>query len=271
MTTTYFTDSTPPAAYTGTYTTAIAGKAAGAVDRMQYALWQDDVTWDAWVSWAKQNSYNDGTNRYENFSSWALSIRGYWSTIGETNLSHMCIGDTESTSYGAVCVEAALSGGAPPTTFASRTFRIAAADVAGKLDTAKDSALDLLDWGFTTTDNSSPALTEVAEDTSSPGNWQSFQVMNCEVTTISLTCTSWVASDAGKADSGYVPWRPGRKAKFYWWDGLDITDSALYPTDSFEKGAVSSVVSLEETYTAAGAAELSVGILSAVAALLVTF
>ena len=97
MSTTYYTDSTPPATYPGDYATAIAGVSGGDIDRMQYALWQDDTTWDAWVSWAKQNAYvADGASSFRtgDYSSWALSIKGNWSTIEEGSLSFMCINDS---------------------------------------------------------------------------------------------------------------------------------------------------------------------------------
>lgn len=240
---------------------------------MQYALWQDDVTWDSWVSWAKQNGYVADaatTYRTDDYSSWAISIKGNWSTIGENNFSFMCIGDATSASpKGAVCVEALLTGGAPPTTFASRTWRIPESDVAAKLDTPLASvATTLTDYGFTAT----YSLTETAESTA--GNWASFQVMNCDVTTISMTCTNWAISSAGVTEyasiGGYGLWSASSaKAKFYWFDGLDLSDTATYPVDQFEKYAISAVMELEVTY--GSAATLSVSVISAVAALLFAF
>ena len=129
MTTVYYSDSTPPAAYPGEdYGVGIAKFAAGNYDRVDYALWVDDVTWDGWVSWAKQNMYvTDAETAAEEFrtgtySSLALKIRGYWDTIAEGDFSFMCIAGASD--YGAVCVEAFIEGSNPPTTLSSKTFRI---------------------------------------------------------------------------------------------------------------------------------------------------
>lgn len=74
---TFYTDSTPPVAYSGSLTTAIAGINAGDTPRVAYALYEDATTWSAWVDWAKTNAYvitdpADHVMDYEKYTSRAL-------------------------------------------------------------------------------------------------------------------------------------------------------------------------------------------------------
>ena len=69
-TTVYYTDSTPPATFTGTMNTGLKGLTDTKPDRIKYALYDDATTWAAWLSWAQQNAYDN--NALKNFSSRAL-------------------------------------------------------------------------------------------------------------------------------------------------------------------------------------------------------
>jgi hypothetical protein len=89
--TAYYSDITPPAAYTGTMNTAIAGLHTVDRDRMKYALYEDSATWTAWVSWAEQNAIK--FDRTRNYSARAFQVIGYWATIPIDGLSKsfMCV------------------------------------------------------------------------------------------------------------------------------------------------------------------------------------
>ena len=56
MTTTTYTDATPPVDYTSRegkfLNTGLAGKTTGQLDRISYALYEDTDTWTAWTTWA---------------------------------------------------------------------------------------------------------------------------------------------------------------------------------------------------------------------------
>ena len=73
--TVYYTDSAPPAAFTGTMLTGIAGTNTG----IKYALWEDTATWDAWYDWALVNGFSK-TGR-ETYSSRAIRMVGSWPTM----------------------------------------------------------------------------------------------------------------------------------------------------------------------------------------------
>ena len=127
-TTVYYTDSTPPLAYTKPLNAAIPGATTTDANIMEYALYKDDKTWNAWVSWAGQNALSyDRTTKY---SSVAFQLVGNWPTMAEGEKSFMCIEDkATSANKGAVCMEANITG----TTFATKTYRIPTASVATKI------------------------------------------------------------------------------------------------------------------------------------------
>lgn len=52
-----YTDSTPPADYTGTMNVAIAGITSADPPRVMYALYEDATTWNAYYDWAKVNAF----------------------------------------------------------------------------------------------------------------------------------------------------------------------------------------------------------------------
>jgi len=76
--------------------TAIPGKLENDADRMQYALYEDTKTWEAWKAWAEIEGIK--TSRTENFTSRALHLRGNWATIPDDGLSKsfMCIADNST-------------------------------------------------------------------------------------------------------------------------------------------------------------------------------
>lgn len=96
--------------------TAIPGKLKvenGEEDRMQYALYEDSKTWEAWKSWAEIEGIK--TDRIKYFTPRALHLRGNWASIpddGKTK-SFMCIADNNATvleNRGAICMEANVTG-----------------------------------------------------------------------------------------------------------------------------------------------------------------
>ena len=60
-----------------------------------------------------------------------------------------------------------------------------------------------------------------------------------------MVCTNWVVSAAGEtalaATGGYKNWSTGTNAKFYWFDGRDISDGATYATANYDKMTSNSV------------------------------
>lgn len=109
-----YTNYTPPSAYKQTMVTAIKGKLkdeTGEMDRMQYALYEDTQTWEAWKAWAEIEGIK--TDRIKNFSPRALHLRGNWATIPDDGKakSFMCISDktvdsVTTPNLGAICMEA---------------------------------------------------------------------------------------------------------------------------------------------------------------------
>lgn len=72
----YYTDSTPPAAFTGSLRTAISGFSSGDTPLVRYALYEDSSTWDAWYEWSDQNAYNALARK--KYSARALQMVGVW-------------------------------------------------------------------------------------------------------------------------------------------------------------------------------------------------
>ena len=120
---TFYTDTTPPAAYTGSLETGIGGIASSDDDRIKYALYQDTDTWSAWTDWAEVNGRK--YSRVSDFSSTALQIIGYWDSIPSGNSeddpivytkSFMCLSNTAT---GTICMEAF----AVDDTWTAKTYR----------------------------------------------------------------------------------------------------------------------------------------------------
>ena len=220
-TTIFYSDSTSPDAYPGdVMKTGIAGKSTGDYDRVQYALWDDTTVWDAWVVWAMSSGYD--SNNFTDFSSRAYRIVGRWETIGEGELSFMCI---KHATAGALCVEAVITGD-PPTSYASNTYSVASANVATLLDNwTEDRTLNDFGWSAPPT-----GVTLKAEDKDTPGNFKSFQVLNCEVTSVTMDCTNWaVKSDQTNNVGGYHYWEADTTVTFWWFDGRDLTAKKIDP------------------------------------------
>lgn len=192
-TTIFYSDSTSPDAYPsdGVMFRGIAGFTADTdYDRVQYALWDDTTVWDAWSTWAKQSAYD--AKNFQNFSSRAYRITGRWETIGEGEFSFMCI---SSTAKGALCAEAVITG-TPPTSYASNTYSVTSAKLDEHLTNwVEDRALQDFGWATLAADPATNGVTAMAEDKDSPGAFKSFQVLNCEVTSVSMDCLNWAASD----------------------------------------------------------------------------
>ena len=78
-----YTDSTPPSAFSGSLTTAIAGETGETFDKIAYSVYSDTSTWNSWTDWASNNALD-----YQNtkdFSSRAIQITAYWPTILPTD------------------------------------------------------------------------------------------------------------------------------------------------------------------------------------------
>ena len=123
-----YTNYTPPSAYKNGMHTAIPGKLKkekGESDRMQYALYEDSKTWEAWKAWAEIEGIK--TERTEYFTPRALHLRGNWATIsddGKTK-SFMCISDNATLpadNRGAICMEAQVTGTSK--TYSTVTWRM---------------------------------------------------------------------------------------------------------------------------------------------------
>ena len=215
----YYTDSTPPATYTGSMKTGISGSNTG----VKYALYEDTATWDAWYDWANVNGYdNTGSTTY---SSRALRLVGYWPTMqknsadidnGEddnTTQSFMCI---TSSSKGGVCMEAIIGDSENVV----NTWYLGSSDIATKLTTPQ-SGIDLdptnttlndqtTNYMFSTNTLYEPALTLVEETPTSPVHFKSFKVANCSLSTVKMDCTNWVVKSSKEdAASGLVNWSAG--------------------------------------------------------------
>lgn len=171
----FYTDSTPPVDYTGSLNTAISGLTTG----IDYKLYEDTATWDAWYDWAVTNAFDDVG--FKTYSSRALKIVGHWPTMqvnsadvdggaaDNTTRSFMCI---TASSKGGVCMEALV--GASENTV--NTYYLAKDDIGTKLQTAMENfAWDsgtfdqkTTDFDFVGTTISSPGLTLVQETPDTP-------------------------------------------------------------------------------------------------------
>lgn len=111
-TTVYYTDYTSPSLILGSLTTGLKAKGTATQPRIEYSLYDDSATWNAWYSWAQQSAYDSTT--MNTFSSRAMKIVGYYDTMAEGDLSAFCIQDASTTTpMGALCAEAVItvSGG----------------------------------------------------------------------------------------------------------------------------------------------------------------
>ena len=79
------------------------------------------------------------------------------------------------------------------------------------------------------------AIDPIFEDPINPGDWASFQVMNCEITTISMECINWLPVTADVETEGYPAFREGDSVQFYWFDGRNMADTTDYPLDTYDK------------------------------------
>ena len=232
--TVYYTDTTPPAAYTGSMKTGISGTNTG----IKYALYEDTATWDAWYDWATVNGYSD-TGR-KNYTSRALNLVGYWPTMQASTAATDSDPDTATKSFmcitkasaGGVCMEAII--GASENTV--NTWYIPAADLTTKLTDplaaltiqsgADTFTEETTDYAFGDTTVGSPALTVTAEDPANPTDFKAFKVANCSLTQIKMDCLNWVAK-ATDDSTGVVKWSAGDSVKFWWFDGRQYKDNSL--------------------------------------------
>ena len=234
----YYTDSTPPGAYSGSLKTGIAGSNTG----ISYALYEDTATWDAWYDWALVNAYSD-TGR-KNYSSRALNMVGLWPTMQTSTAATDSDPDTATKSFmcitkgttGGVCMEAII--GASENTV--NTYYIPGASIATKLTDPQaaitiQSGADLItnettDYLFAATTVASPAVSVTAEDPSSPAEFKAFGVANCSLTQVKMDCLNWVAKASDSA-TGVVNWSSGDSVTFFWFDGRRYKDNTADPID----------------------------------------
>ena len=244
----------------------LAGKKESDYNRVEYALWEDTATWGAWLNWAQQNAYDGNTGRGEKFSGRAIRIEGRWETMAEGDKSFMCIQDASSASpKGAICVEANLTGD-PVSTYDTKTYSITNAGLSILTDFKDSPVLDSQDF-FT---GKTEAVLK-AEDPASPENWKSFEVLNCEITTVKITCMNWVRSTDGAEDGGYANWAAEQSVKFWWFDGRDISETVTrFPVLDYDK-IQSEAKSLEITYSGAMYALFGSTLSALVASFLIAF
>ena len=224
---------------------------------MEYSLYEDSATWNAWYAWAKQNAYDSAA--MTKFSSRALKLNGYWDTIASGDLSAMCISDTSSTAKGALCAEAYIHTVSSAVVYDSKTYSIKGADIATKLLNTTKPSNNARTMDFAGTSVTSPAGTLIPVSTgtaSTSSAWKSFDVFNCTVTTVKMSCLNWVAASGKEADGGYPRWTEGQAVEFMWFDGRDLSDSSTYAANSFDKIAFKATT-LKYDNTASGALSLS--------------
>jgi len=242
---TFYTDSTPPTAYSGSLTTAIAGINAGDTPRVSYALYEDATTWSAWVEWAKVNAYVVETDGhimdYNKYTSRALQMVGYWPTMqantaaadatDNATKSFMCI---MSASDGGVCMEAIIGA----STNEVNTWRIPASTKdavfidAATITYGGTPGELTTDWDFTT--KTGDVLNLIAETPSSPAEFKAFGVANCSLTTIKMDCINWVGKDGSDYEDpllGRHSWTTGDSVTFTWFDGRAYVDSSVAEAD----------------------------------------
>jgi len=256
-TTVYYTDSTSPSATLGTLVQAVPPFGTATQDRIEYALYDDSVTWNAWSNWAKQNAYD--SNAMTKFSSRALKMTGHWDTMNEGDKSAMCIADSRTSgAKGALCAEAYIYQSSGTKKYESKTYSILAADVATKLPTNLTVVSSSRTMDFTSTTVSSPAATQVSVTTgttTTTSKWESFYVFKCAVSTVKMACTNWVAAEGQEVDGGYARWTEGQVVTFWWFDGRDLSDVAKYPVNSYDKIKYNAV-NLTFDNTASGASSV---------------
>ena len=234
----YYTDSTPPAAYTGSLKTGISGTNTG----IRYALFEDTATWDAWNDWATVNAYSS-TGR-TNYTSRALNMVGYWPTMQTSTAATDSDPDTATKSFmcitkgstGGVCMEAII--GASENTV--NTWYIPGADIATKLTTPQGAITmytgsetlseQTTDYLFSATTVAAPALTVRAEDPTDPTDFKAFKVANCSLTQVKMDCLNWVAKESA-SDTGVVKWSSGDSVTFWWFDGRQYKDNTAETLD----------------------------------------
>ena len=259
--TVYYTDSYPPASFESltansdeVLKTAIHGcdantctdaeNASPPLDRMQYGLYEDTATWEAWSAWAEQNAYNPNqVGRFEGGT--AIQLVGNWPSIATAEKSFMCIVDkSDSDAKGGVCGEANVTD----STYEVKTWRLTNDDVGTKLDTVFDAGTAALcaigddtytsgtacankDFGFAATTNgctdtcdstpvaidtdagiwalSDPALTEVTEDANPDGDnavaITDFRATGFDVLSCTLTSIQMVCNNWVRASENYTP------------------------------------------------------------------
>ena len=201
--TTFFTDSTPPTDFTGDLANVFSGANSG----IEYMLYEDKVVWDPWYDWAQVNGFSaDG---FENYSSRALKIVGHWPTM-QTNSADTDNGETDNTTRSFMCITASGKGGVCMEAMIGasentvNTWYLGSSDIATKLTAAKSALAwnggtfdeTTTNFGFDGTTISSPALTLVAENPSSPQDFSAFKVANCSLTPIKMDCRNWVIKEA---------------------------------------------------------------------------
>ena len=172
------------------------------------------------------------------FSSRALKLNGYWDTIASGDLSAMCISDMSSSGKGALCAEAYIHTVSSTVKYDSKTYSIKAADIKTKLINTTTVSTNARTFDFAGTSVTSPAGTLIPVSTgtaSTSSAWKSFDVFNCTVTTVKMSCLNWVAADGKEADGGYPRWTEGQSVEFMWFDGRDLSDSATYKVGTYDK------------------------------------
>ena len=267
----YYTDSTPPSATLGVVSQGIAPFTGASQDRVEYSLYEDSATWNAWYAWAKQNAYD--SNAMTKFSSRALKLNGYWDTIANGDLSAMCIADMSSSGKGALCVEAYIHTVSSTVKYDSKTYSVKAADVKTKLLNTIKPGDNARSFDFAGTSISSPAATLIPVSTgtaSTTSTWKSFSVFNCTVSTVKMTCLNWVAADTQEKDGGYPRWKEGQSVEFMWFDGRDLSNSSTYKTGTFDKIKFNATT-LKYDNTASGALSLSALVGAVGAAFMLSF
>lgn len=146
-----FTDASPPVAYSGSLTEAIAGTNFA---KVEYALYDDSSTWNDWVDWAKQNAIDfDNTKDY---SSRALQIVANWPTIpGDVPVDNadpirkyptMCMQDySTANDKGTICVEGNRD---TEDVYTTKMYHLTKAETTANLDVLDDDGA-----GFNLADN----------------------------------------------------------------------------------------------------------------------
>ena len=236
----YYTDSTPPISYTGSLLTAIPGFSSGDDPLVQYALYEDKTTYDAWASWAEQNAFNN--EALEKFGDGvAFQVVGHWPTMfadtsedadpSNATKSFMCY---TSASKGGVCMEAEIGDSENTVTtwkltdaqveskltapFAAYSYEASPNGTIGPTDTLDQAVIDYV---FFDTDMSGDATEDIfatVEDPATPEFFLSFGVANCSLTTIKMDCINWVVKETKAVDGVDTHYKGGDSVTFWWFD-----------------------------------------------------